>query len=169
MKSVILNRGFTLVELLVVSGIVVIMISGGLFYYRDYNRRQVVQQTAEQIRTDLERSRQRAVAGEKVSGCSSTPLDSIEFVCTSSSQYIIRDQCSGSYDILPTPAPLPTGISISCNNSGLTDVAGHPHILFYPLGDGTDIPLTTPATITVSMSTYSRRINIDQSGVTRVY
>lgn len=66
------QRAFTLVELLVVFGIIGLVFAGGLSSFRDFDRRQRLSQAAATLHKDLDLAKTKALAGEKPSGCTNT-------------------------------------------------------------------------------------------------
>ena len=134
-----LRFGFTLIEPLVVMSIGLIISLVGLFQYRSYAQRQVVTQAAEQVRTVLVRARQRALTGQRPSGCTAgAPLAGYQFSC-SGGTYQVSALCPGSVAV--ESGGLPQGVTFS----------SCPTIDFYVLGGGTNIP-ASPGYVTVSLS-----------------
>jgi prepilin-type N-terminal cleavage/methylation domain-containing protein len=136
MKLIILKySGFTLIELLVVIGITAIMSTAGLFMYRNYSRRQVVVQTAEQVRTSLSRARQRALSGERQDSCKAgKSLIGYRLECANDGN---EYQIFGVYSPACNPSLsqvedvfLPSGVTFTnCSR-----------FIFNALGNGTDLP-----------------------------
>ncbi len=64
-KSFIFREGFTLIEILVTISIVGLLLTAGLVYYQDFNRRQILNQAAKDLSSNLRLAQSRALAGEK--------------------------------------------------------------------------------------------------------
>lgn len=140
--------GFTLIELMVVISIVLIVGTYGLLAYRDFGRRQVVTQAAEQVRTVLVRTRQRALSGERPTGCSG-PLSAYQFTYTNNqATYSVGPICQTSPS--PETASLdpehPSSPSVVFIQSGSSPCPTS--FKFNVLGNGTS--LSSDCTITVS-------------------
>lgn len=167
-----MKKGFTLIELLVVFGIIITLGTIGLFYYRNYGRRQTVAQAAETVKTYLTQIRQKALAGEFIVDCpTSSPysLTSYEFSYSTTpgqnQSFDIIQKCTypSAPDFLKTavPAvPLPKNVTFTS-----TSTSCGPTVDFYTLGHGTSI--NTPSgscTIDLTGFGFSYSVTIDQSG-----
>lgn len=64
-KLSISDFGFTLIELLIIISIMGILMTTGVAYYQNFNRRQIVIQTAKELKNNLRLAQSRALAGEK--------------------------------------------------------------------------------------------------------
>ncbi|MGB9911059.1 MAG: pilus assembly FimT family protein [Microgenomates group bacterium] len=69
-KNLFLNFGFTLIELLVVISLIGILFGFGVAQYVQFNRRQVVEQTALDLKNNLRLAQTQALGGNKPVGCS---------------------------------------------------------------------------------------------------
>lgn len=104
--------GFSLIELIVVVGIVAFVSSFGFLLYQDYTRHQTVIQAAEKARTTLLRIRQKALSGEIPTGCIGLFLG-YQFSCSSGSgNYTIKAVCSSSTPTTDS-VDLPGGVTFS--------------------------------------------------------
>src|SRR3990167_8527736 len=63
------NRGFSLIELLVVVAIIGILSSGAIAAYNNFNKAQVVRRAALNLKSDLRESQNRATSGVKHADC----------------------------------------------------------------------------------------------------
>jgi Tfp pilus assembly protein FimT len=64
--------GLTLVEILVTSAIVMTISGLGLAAYNDFNNRQILNATADELKNNLRQVRGWAMAGRKMTGCTDT-------------------------------------------------------------------------------------------------
>jgi len=85
--------GFTLIELLVAVSVMGIVFSVGVAQYQEFNRRQIVLQAAQDLKSDLRLAQDKALAGEKPSGCET--LEGYRLSFTSEKNYKIEAVCSG--------------------------------------------------------------------------
>ncbi len=105
-------KGFTLIELVVAFGILLLVAGGVLTSYNNFNDTQKVKQAGATLRTNLRSAQARAIAGLKPqSGCSQ--LDGYD-VGISTSQYYYQARCTpeGLAGEIVTVI-LPTGVTIS--------------------------------------------------------
>jgi prepilin-type N-terminal cleavage/methylation domain-containing protein len=93
--------GFTLVELLIVIGVMALLIYIGITSYVDFNRRQMLTQTAKDIASTIRLAQNKATSGEKSmadcqSGLNAHRLDiwQISFI-TGESEYVLKGSCGG--------------------------------------------------------------------------
>lgn len=144
-------RGFTLIELLVAISLTVIISSFGIAYYSSFNRRQIVEQAAKKIVSDIRLAQNLALSQQKPPpSCVCTKLRSYTFQ-VSSGGYTIFPNCS-SGDCLAVKAVSLGGITLS----GTTSVK------FMVLTQG--VVIAGVKTITVSKDSYSRTILIGSGG-----
>lgn len=146
--------GFTLIELIIVIGIVTLVSTGGLFMYRDYSRKQTVAQAGELIKTVLSSTRQRALSGERPAGCSGE-LRGYSFTCSGSpvvNQYAVTAQCVSG--VVVSFGELPGGVSFGVC----------PTVEFFVLGAGTDL---SPSGLNAQIIGWSNSfpLFIQQSGI----
>lgn len=143
------ERGFTLIEILIVMTIIGILFGVGYASYRDFSRRQTLIGIAKQIQGDLRLAQQMSLSGEKTEACNGKELSGIGFGITKGTAppyYRIRIICgydaAGNYPIFKTYS-LPLGFTY--NESTFSP---NP-ILFKVLGQGTNIPSGQTATLTI--------------------
>jgi prepilin-type N-terminal cleavage/methylation domain-containing protein len=114
--------GFSLIELLVVVTITGILFGVGVAKYTDFNRSQILEQAAQELKNNLRLAQARALSGEKPSGC--TVLDGYQVSFVSGGQndtYQIGAICGGNeageaetfslpsvvkFDPLPSPSQI---------------------------------------------------------------
>lgn len=93
------RRGFTLVELLVVTSIMIIIFVVGIASYTQFNRGQIFNQVILELKNNLRLAQGQASAGEKPPLVSPAPCDSLEgyrvtFFAGATDSYQIQAQCS---------------------------------------------------------------------------
>ncbi len=145
------KKGFTLIELLVALSIIGMIFTFGFAYYQDFNRRQVVNQAAKELKNNLRLAQSKALAGEKPEGCQGQ-LEGylVEFGLN---EYIISAKCSlsGKVDSSSIVYPLVSGVQI-VNSPGT--------IVFNVLSLG----VSEPGVITLSGTNYSNEVEVKEGG-----
>lgn len=153
------NRGYTLIELLIVLFIMAVLLGTAVMSYRDFNRRQVVTSSARQIRADLRLAQSEALAGRKPAACDSPTrtLNSYSFRRTSNNSYAIEATCGNPDQTFPVrTANLGGGVTIDNFNT----------IFFKTIGDGTFLPTGSSVLITVHATgtSYTETVTVRASG-----
>ncbi len=145
-------RGYTLVEVLVAISLTVIISSFGLAYYSTFNRRQIMEQAAKKIVSDIRLAQNLALAQQKPSGC----------VCTNLKSYTFKFKVSSSgYTITPDCSEV-CGVSVKdVNLEGIT-LSGTDSVKFMVLTQG--VVIAGGSTITVRKDSDSRKILIGDGG-----
>ena len=147
------NYGYTLIEVLVGLAIISLLFTVGYAGYRDFAKRQVLNNAYEELKINLNSARQRALSGDK-DLCNGTFLG-IQLAfggLTDRAAYQFYPKCSGG-EGLYSVSTLPSGITVDTTSA---------RILFKPVGQGTD--LTSDATVTVKSATGERKIYITKQG-----
>jgi len=90
-----MNKGYTLVELLVVSLIMTILFLFGVANYTNFNRQRIVSNTALDLINNLRLAQSRALNGQKPDVCAEKVLDGWKLKFTSSKEYQIFPVCNG--------------------------------------------------------------------------
>ncbi len=112
--------GFTLIELLVVISIIGILFVIGIAQYMNFNRRQILDQAAQELKNNLRFAQGKALAGEKPASWCVDPkhLRGYRLKFNSSGSYIIEASCSdGNFQLiksvnLPSSITGPSGTSV---------------------------------------------------------
>jgi prepilin-type N-terminal cleavage/methylation domain-containing protein len=89
--------GFTLIEILVTSAIIALLAGGGLAAYLDFNNRQILDTTANELKNNLRQARGWAMAGRKMGDCAG---DLVGYkVSFSTGSYTIKVACSSDDEV----------------------------------------------------------------------
>jgi len=143
-------RGFTIIELLITISIMGLLLTVGLVYYQDFNRRQIVVQGANDLKNNLRLAQSKALSGEK-GDCEGTFGGyQVDF---SSDEYVISVLCDGipvEYRRYPLKV--------------LAWAGGPPYLIFKPLAQGVENPEIGPAEITLSSTNYSSEVTVSEGG-----
>lgn len=148
-------KGFTLIEILVVLGLVALMALIGTANLRDYQRRQLVGAAVKQLAGDLSYARQLSLTGKKPALCGS--LDGYEVTYRSSTTYWIKAVCNGGSEISIGRD------SITLPNAATTSSFGT--IVFNALGRGTN--LASDLTINIGGSGGTQTLMVTTGGTVR--
>ncbi len=157
-----MKRGFTLLEIIVATALILTFVALGLASFSSNNKRQRQVAAFSEFRQTLQLAKNNATSGKKPATCTATLLG--WRVRLSANSYSVEAICENSYP-LPIPTPyltrtvnLPTGVTLSVNPPTVTE------ILFRALGQGTATNLS-PAVIT-SNTVISVTDQIDVATVT---
>jgi prepilin-type N-terminal cleavage/methylation domain-containing protein len=153
------QKGFTLVELLVVMAITGVFGAMGFAGFDNYRKAQVLQTSSNEVATVVNLARSRAQSQIKpVSSCSGT-LNGYRIVISSSlKDYTLYVSCNGTVnpsddvEIAQQDKTLPAGVTFSSNPS-----------FFFPVRTGGVIP-ASGGTIVVNYASKSKTITIDSLG-----
>lgn len=169
-------HAFTLIELLVTISIMGILFGLGLAKYNEFNRRQILVQTANELKSNLRGAQSKALGAEK--DCSSSKCGGNDGICGtndpnertlegwyvsfSSNSYQLYGRCCGSGVGCQTFGSktidlAPRGISVSAFPSP------NP-ILFKVLSQGTDITGTTSIRLRFSGMADEQIIRVTNAG-----
>ena len=88
-------RGFSLIELIVVMGIGVMILGISAPALRDYERRQRLDQSAQEVKTNLRRAQTLARTGKKPAACGNNVMRGIQVQFTSTT-YTISTYCNAT-------------------------------------------------------------------------
>lgn len=164
-QSLTNGAGFTLIEILVVISIMGFLVTMGISSYMDFNRRQILDQTAKTIVNDLRNIQSKAGAGDKgPTGTCSNPLVGWYFrVGENSKHYDIYGNCGVEFSLISKN--LPSNLSFTSPSAGTL-------IIFKPLSSGVGFPgEVNPAvqTITITIANdntaSTKSIEVTTSGI----
>lgn len=138
-----LSRGYTIVELIVVSGIFLLLTGGLLANYTSFNETQKLRQASSTLKTTLRLAQTKAVAGEKpTSACATLVGHQVTFTA---STYSLQPVCSaGPVGVISTSS-LPTGVAFFPIPTAMT---------YEALQGTTTLSGTTPITLVGSSKSY---------------
>lgn len=140
--------GFTIIELLITISIIGLVLTIGLVYYQDFNRRQVVVQAAKDLKSNLRLAQSKALSGEKPGGCSGTL-----------SGYRV-DFTANNYTLAAICGDIPFGARTYSFTAGVSKVSGPNSLLFRVLAGGVD----PPGEIVLSGKNYSSKVVVKAGG-----
>lgn len=140
------QRGFTLIELMVVITVAGILLVGGVAGYGKFNSRQLVINSGKEMLVNLRQAQSKALSNVKtVSGCTSSTLTGYR-VAGSGSSYTVSEiyttNCAGGGSYVVKTMALPNGVTIRNAFSitfrglsgGATVVGSNPIITFCASG-----------------------------------
>lgn len=125
LKPVPCRKGFTLIELLVTISIIAILFGVGMAQYMRFNRRQIVLQAAQKLKSGLRLAQDKALSGQNPkSWCNGDgeTLRGHRLSCSGSS-FSIEAVCSSNLN----PRPVKTeslSSEVTCSGSALFEVLG---------------------------------------------
>ena len=108
----IMGSGFTLVELMLVMGLVAILSGFGISAAVKYSRAQNVDVSARNFANTLQTAKSRAFAGVRPTGCSGVLLDWRVNIAADYKHYSLSGNCSGGIINSPT-VTLATGVEMT--------------------------------------------------------
>lgn len=143
------RAGFTLIELIVVAGIISLLTGIGVASYNSFNENQRVEQAAKQLVSNLRLAQSNTVSGLKAEGCGEQTLIGWEANLGTNKYY---GKC-GSLTFPSSPKSLVEGdFNLSPTST----------ILFKPLIGDTNLP--SDLEITLSSGGISRTVNVSVGG-----
>ena len=152
------RRGFTLVEMIVALSVITLIFGLGLTTYQNFFKRQIVEQVALSLISDLQLEKDKALSGEKPSGwCDGAGETLLGWrLDLTTSGYSVLPACSSGVDgAVFKSVTFPAGIS----------AASPAQILFKVLGQGVNGDYTI---ILSDLSGNSRAIRVVSSGLINV-
>jgi len=159
-----MKKGFTLLEILVVLGVIAIVAGVGLANLRNRNSDERVVESAEKLKQAFLQAKSQAQSGKKdcrlcgavsgVCGTGDVPLLGWRVSLWPAPSYSILGLCGIITFSTLGPINLPIGVGVS--------TTGGSSVLFYPGGLGTD--LLNPMQITVSATGITRIFTIEKNG-----
>ena len=112
-----MNKGFTIIELLVMMGIILLLGGGVVAAFNNFNENQRVKQAALAVKSNLRFAQNKALSGEKPSGCGTLVGYTVTFAATS---YVIQAQCDSGLVGASISTSFPSGVSFVPVPSSLT-------------------------------------------------
>jgi prepilin-type N-terminal cleavage/methylation domain-containing protein len=147
--------GFTLIELLIVISIIGLLFSFGLAQYVQFNRQQMLTQSAQELKNNLRYAQSKAMAGEKPTVCGANALEGYKLVFIDSQKYEIVAVCNGDF-VVKTDLSLKTNVVLD---------SGPNPILFKVLAQGVLSP--GEFVLNYSGTTNSESITVSETGEIR--
>jgi prepilin-type N-terminal cleavage/methylation domain-containing protein len=155
-KKLFFIDGFTLIELLVVMTIIGILFGIGIAQYMNFNRSQILEQAAQDLKNNLRLAQTKAINGEKPRGCISLNGYRVKFFSGNPDYYILVAVCNGTEMTgLEAKYNLPSEIKFN-------PLPSPSQILFKVLAQGTD--LENDLTITLAAFGKTKTIKITKQG-----
>lgn len=144
-----MRNGFTLIELVIVSAVIMFLTGGVISNFQGFNDREKVNQAMANLKQNLRVAQTKALSGEKPAGCTTLIGYKVTFTGTN---YSVQAVCSNG-DIGPiTSVTLPNGITFSSVPSPIT---------FGGVSKG----VTNPQTIILEGSSTTTQITVSSSGL----
>lgn len=150
------KRGFTIIEILVVIGIISLVFVVGVTQYREYSRRQALENVVKDTVSKIREVQNRANAGYKPNSanCDDEVLNGIQYSISGGS-YTIYAKCDSNLVIIQNPTNFPAGYTFTASPTSVT---------FLPVGKGTDLAGNMTITITDNDSGSYGSIVVSQTG-----
>ncbi len=169
MRPISARSGFTLLELLVVMLIIGLAAGIGVANFRDFGRRQEIDNFARTLIGDLRTTHSDASAGRRVAGCTGAFQGyAIDFTAVAisggskSTSYTVSAVCVTTSSVVRT-ITVPANIFIFINR---VPTAGNVRLLFKPLELGTDVSAASTLNLIVSGTQVSqtKTVSVSASG-----
>lgn len=121
-----MKKGYSLIELILVVGVIVLTTAFGIARYNEFNERQSVQQSADTFISNLRLIQAKALSGDKPDDCMTLIGWTVEFALKS---YTMYAQCSnGIIESSRVTVDLPGNVNLSPSSGSIT---------YFALGKGT--------------------------------
>lgn len=150
--SLMIRKGYTIIELLIVITISVVVFSVGMAGYREFSRRQALTGILKQIKADLRLAQQLALTGQKPESVVCTQLSSYTFSRITSDNYQLIANCTNANHIVKDII-MPVNTTISAGS-----------VVFKVLGQGTDLSIPLTYTIANTFADTTGQIIIGVGG-----
>jgi prepilin-type N-terminal cleavage/methylation domain-containing protein len=115
-KPLFLKSGFTLIELLVTITMMAILFTFGVAQFLRFARHQELAQSAQELKTNLRFTQNKASAGEKPTACVDVALVGHKLVFDDNKNYRIVAVCGGSEVEIKTGLSLRNDVTLSSGN-----------------------------------------------------
>lgn len=148
-----MKKGFTLIELLITISILTLLFFGGYTAYRDFARRQVLENTYKELNTNLSYARELALSGEKPAGCTQALSGYAVRFQPDLSLYSIAAVCGPTIDV--RAIKYPPGINITSSDD----------IVYKVLGQGTTLLQNAQIVITQTQTGKKITASVSKVGV----
>lgn len=127
-----MKNGYSLIELILVVGAILLIAAFGVARYNEFNERQNVQQAADTFISNLRLVQAKALAGDKPQGCTTLVGWTVEFGLKSYTMYV---ECKPEGIIASTrvTVDLPGNVNLNYTSGSIT---------YYALGRGTSADQT---------------------------
>lgn len=130
-----MKKGYTLIELILIVGALMLISAFGIARYNEFNERQNVQQSADTFISNLRLVQAKALAGDKPVGCTTLVGWTVEFALKSYTMYAVCRNAGVEtiIDSTRVTVALPGYVNLSYSNGFIT---------YYALGRGTSADQT---------------------------
>jgi len=151
--------GFTLIELLVVMTIIGILFGIGVAQYTQFNRRQVLEQAAQELKNNLRWAQTKATNGEKPFGCTVLDGYGVSFFSGGSNPdtYEIRAVCGGIEQGETKTFSLPSVIKFN-------PLPSPSSLLFKVLAQGTDLNSDLTINLVFTGTSLQKSVGVSKNG-----
>jgi prepilin-type N-terminal cleavage/methylation domain-containing protein len=154
---VISSQAFTLVELLVVIGIITVITAGVIPGFNSYLDNQTLVQAQEAVKNDLRNVQNKALAGATYNGTTVPNYWGIKFAAGSNTYTILSTMATPNCDIPVVPG------TASQKLPGTVTVATNACVLF-KTSNG-DLAVAGPLTVSVAFGTKNKSVQINGAGL----
>ena len=147
--------GFTLIELLVVTSIISILFVIGVAQYTNFNRSQILDQAAQELKNNLRLAQTMATSGEKPGGCAVLDGYRVSFSSGNPDTYTIQAICGGN----------PVGPIKSFKLQSVVRFSSVPSpILFKVLAQGTNLNNDLTIRLNFTGTSLQRTVTVSKQG-----
>ena len=155
------KSGFTLIEVLVGLGIVSVSFLAGYAGYQDFARRQILETSREELKSNLVYARHKALSGDSASACNALS-DTLEgfSVTFAASSYTISPKCTGGANpgaSYSKQVNLPTNVTLA--------ISGFVSPLVYKTVSGTNLSSNGTLTLTFGPTGATQIVTVTAQGV----
>ena len=151
-----MNRGFTLIEMIVAISIAAFMLGTGMLAYTRVARKQTLDQATAGVAQILTQARANALSGKK-QNCTATLLG--WQVTFTASNYTLGEVCTAG-----SPIPVVQTVILPILISATTLPSSNP-IIFNRLNQGTNISSTATITLTNTKDMTTKSVTVSNIGV----
>jgi prepilin-type N-terminal cleavage/methylation domain-containing protein len=112
--------GFTLIELMIVLSIIGLLFTFGFAQYVQFNRQQMLIQSAQELKNNLRYAQSKALAGEKPTACGVYALQGYKLAFSNSQNYEIKAVCNNTDFVVRTGLSLRTNVELDSGPNPVT-------------------------------------------------